>query len=135
MALDCLEIGPGDEVLVPSNTFIATWLAVARVGAIPIPVEPDPYTYNITRSLLNVIPPKTKAIIPVHLFGQPCDLDPILDFAKQHNLYVIEDAAQAHGSTYKKRRIGSHSHLVCWVFILEKSRCFWRWWCNHFQSP
>lgn len=100
-------IGPGDEVLVPSNTFIATWLAVSQCGAIPVPVEPRADTCNIDPdALLAAITPHTRAIIPVHLYGQPADMDPINTIARQHGLIVIEDAAQAHGAAYKGKRAG-----------------------------
>ncbi len=122
LALRSLDIGPGDEVIVPSHTFIATWLAVTAVGATPIPVEPDPVTYNIdTSCIADVISPATKAIIPVHLYGQPADLDPILAIARQHGLFVVEDAAQSHGARYKGKRIGSHGDVVCWSFYPGKN--------------
>ena len=104
LSLKSLDIGMGDEVIVPANTFIATWLAVSEVGAIPVPVEPNPLTYNIdVEEIQKAITPQTKAIIPVHLFGQPADLDPILLLAKQHNLFIIEDCAQAHLAEYKNQ--------------------------------
>jgi len=122
LSLRALNVGAGDEVLVPSNTFIATWLAVSAVGATPIPVEPDPQTYNIDPSLLaGALSSKTKAIIAVHLYGQPADLDPILAFAKEHGLKVVEDAAQSHGATYKGKRIGAHSDVACWSFYPGKN--------------
>ena len=102
-----LGIGAGDEVIVPSNTFIATWLAVSYAGAIPVPVEPDPRTYNIDPSLVeSAITPRTKAIIAVHLYGQPADMDAINAVAAKHGLRVIEDSAQAQGARYKGRRTG-----------------------------
>ena len=117
-----LDIGPGDEVIVPSNTYIATWLAVSGVGATPVPVEPDPATYNIDPARIEAaITPRTRAILPVHLYGQPADLDPILDIARRHQLRVIEDAAQAHGARYKGRRIGAHGDIVCWSFYPGKN--------------
>jgi dTDP-4-amino-4,6-dideoxygalactose transaminase len=122
LALRALDIGPGDEVIVPSNTYIATWLAVSAVGAIPVPVEPDPLTYNIDPALIQAsLSPKTRALLPVHLYGQPADLDPILAIASQHNLAVVEDAAQSHGALYKGRRIGSHGDVVCWSFYPGKN--------------
>lgn len=122
LALRALDIGAGDEVIVPSNTYIATWLAVSAVGARPVPVEPDPATYNIDPAgILAVITPFTRAVLPVHLYGQPADLDPILAVARQHGLAVIEDAAQAHGARYKGRRIGGHGDLVCWSFYPGKN--------------
>lgn len=122
LALRALDIGPGDEVIVPSNTYIATWLAVSGVGATPVPVEPDPVTHNIDPALIEAaITPRTRALLPVHLYGQPADLDPILDIARRHGLRVVEDAAQAHGARYKGRRIGSHSDIVCWSFYPGKN--------------
>ena len=122
LALRALDIGPGDEVIVPSNTYIATWLAVSGVGATPVPVEPDPATYNIDPARIETaITPRTRAILPVHLYGQPADLDPILDIARRNQLRVIEDAAQAHGARYKGRRIGAHGDIVCWSFYPGKN--------------
>lgn len=122
LALTALGVGPGDEVIVPSNTFIATWLAVSRCGASPVPVEPVEATYNIDAQLIEAaITPRTKAILPVHLYGQPADLDPILAIAQKYNLPVVEDAAQAHGARYKGRRIGSHGNVVCWSFYPGKN--------------
>lgn len=122
LSLRALDIGPGDEVIVPSNTYIATWLAVSSVGATPIPVEPDPTTHNIDTALIEAaITPRTRAILPVHLYGQPADLDPILEIARRHGLRVIEDAAQAHGARYKGQRIGAHGDVVCWSFYPGKN--------------
>lgn len=122
LALRALDIGPGDEVIVPSNTYIATWLAVTAVGARPVPVEPNPATHNIDPArLAAAITPATRAMLPVHLYGQPADLDPILALACQHGLSVIEDAAQAHGARYKGRRIGAHGDVVCWSFYPGKN--------------
>jgi len=122
LALRALDIGAGDEVLVPSNTYIATWLAVTQVGARPVPVEPDPRTYNIDPSRLEAaITPRTRAVMPVHLYGQSADLDPILAVARRHGLRVIEDAAQAHGARYKDRRIGAHGDVVAWSFYPGKN--------------
>lgn len=122
LSLRALDIGQGDEVIVSSNTFIATWLAVSAVGATPVPVEPDPLTYNIDPALIRAaITPQTRAVIAVHLYGQPADLGPILATAKQHHLAVIEDAAQAHGAAYSATRIGAHSDVVCWSFYPGKN--------------
>jgi len=122
LALKAFGVGPGDEVIVPSNTYIATWLAVSYTGAKPIPVEPDPRTYNINPALIEAaVTPQTKAIIPVHLYGQPADLDPILDIARRYKLWVLEDAAQAHGARYKGKRIGAHSDAVAWSFYPGKN--------------
>lgn len=122
LALLALEVKPGDEVIVPSNTFIATWLAVSQCGAIPVPVEPDPDTYNIDPwQIESAITAKTKVILPVHLYGQPADMDPILAIARKHGLRVLEDAAQAHGARYKGKRIGSHGDAVTWSFYPGKN--------------
>ena len=122
LSLMALNIKDGDEVIVPSHTFIATWLAVSDLGAIPIPVDTDIDTYSIDISQIEkVITNKTKAIIPVHLYGQPVDLDKIIKIAKKYGLYVIEDAAQAHGATYKDKKIGSHGDLVAWSFYPGKN--------------
>lgn len=122
LSLRAMDIGPGDEVIVPSNTFVATWLAVSHVGAKPVPVEPLEPTCNIDPSRIEAaITPRTKAIIPVHLYGQPADLDAILEIAQRHGLRVIEDAAQAHGARYKGRRIGAHGDAVCWSFYPGKN--------------
>ncbi len=108
LILRAYGIGDGDEVIVPSNTFIATWLAVSQSGARPIPVEPKEFTHNIDHELIErVITKKTKAIMPVHLYGQPADMDPINEIASKYGLFVIEDAAQAQGATYKDMKVGS----------------------------
>jgi len=122
LSLKALGIGPGDEVIVPANTYIATWLAVSHVGATPVPVEPDILTYNMDPKLVEkALTKHTKAIMAVHLYGRPMDMDPILELAKQHNLKVVEDAAQAHGAFYKNRRIGSHGDIVAWSFYPGKN--------------
>jgi dTDP-4-amino-4,6-dideoxygalactose transaminase len=108
LALRSIHIGPGDEVIVPSNTYIATALAVSHVGATPVFVEPRMETYNINPELiLHAITKKTKAIMPVHLYGQACEMDAIMEIAKAHNLYVVEDNAQAHLSSYNGKLTGS----------------------------
>ncbi|MFG6461632.1 DegT/DnrJ/EryC1/StrS family aminotransferase [Roseateles sp. DXS20W] len=122
LALRALGVGPGDEVLVPSNTYIATWLAVSHVGATPVPVEPDDRTANIDPKRLSAaLTPRTKVIMPVHLYGQPVELDPILAFARQHGLKVVEDGAQAHGARYKGERLGAHGDIVAWSFYPGKN--------------
>lgn len=122
VALLAMEVGPGDEVIVPSNTYIATWLAVSQCGATPVPVEPDEHTYNVNPSLIEAaITPRTKVILPVHLYGQPADIDSILDIAQRHGLRVLEDAAQAHGARYKGRRIGAHGDAVAWSYYPGKN--------------
>ncbi len=122
LSLRALEIGPRDEVIVPSNTYIATWLAVSAVGAVPVPVEPDPATHNIDASkLAAAVTSRTKAIIPVHLYGQPADIDGVLTVARAHGLKVIGNAAQAHGALYKGVKVGAHSDAVCWSFYPGKN--------------
>jgi dTDP-4-amino-4,6-dideoxygalactose transaminase len=113
LALEAYGVGPGDEVIVPSNTYIATWLAVSQVGAVPIPVEPDLQTCNINpEQIEQAISERTAAILPVHLYGQPADMDPILELAERHGLLVLEDGAQAQGARYKGRRVGSLGHAA-----------------------
>jgi dTDP-4-amino-4,6-dideoxygalactose transaminase len=122
LALRAMDVGVGDEVIVPSNTYIATWLAVSQCGATPVPIEPLESTHNIDPSRIEAaITPRTKAIIPVHLYGQPADLDPILAIAHRHGLRVLEDAAQAHGARYKNKRIGGHGDVVAWSFYPGKN--------------
>ena len=122
LALKGLGIGDGDEVIVPSNTFIATALAASYIGAKVVFVEPDIRTFDIDPSLIEqAITLRTKAIMPVHLYGQPCDMDPIMDIAKKHNLYVIEDCAQAHGATYKGQRVGSFGTAAGFSFYPGKN--------------
>ena len=122
LALLALGVGPGDEVVVPSHTYIATWLAVSQCGATPVPVEPDEATYNIdVRRIESAITPRTKVILPVHLYGQPCDMDPILQIARKHGMKVLEDGAQAHGAKYKGKRIGAHGDVVAWSFYPGKN--------------
>lgn len=115
-------IGPGDEVIVPANTYIATWLAVSHAGAVPVPVEPDERTYNIDPTLIEAaITEKTKAILVVHLYGQPADMDPINEVAHRYGLKVIEDAAQAHGACYKGRRAGALGDAAGFSFYPGKN--------------
>jgi len=122
LALRALDIGAGDEVIVPSHTFIATWLAVSAVGAKPIPVEPAEGGYNIdVASIERFITPRTKAIMPVHLYGMPVDMDAICALAKKHGLAVVEDAAQAHGAKVRGKKIGSHGDVVAWSFYPGKN--------------
>jgi len=122
LALLALGVGAGDEVIVPSNTYIATWLAVSQCGATPIPVEPDAATYNIDPARIEAaITPRTKVILPVHLYGQPADMAPILSIARKHGLKVLEDGAQAHGARYKGKRLGAHGDVVAWSFYPGKN--------------
>ena len=122
LCLKALDIGAGDEVIVPSNTFIATALAVTYTGATPVFVEPDIRTYNIDPTRIEEkLTPKTRAIMPVHLYGQPCDMDPIMEIAEKHHLYVVEDCAQAHGATYKGKVIGSFGDAAGFSFYPGKN--------------
>lgn len=122
LILKALNIGEGDEVLVPSNTYIATALAVTYVGATPVFVEPDINTYNINPNLIEEkITERTKAIMPVHLYGQPCEMDKIMAIAKKHGLYVVEDCAQAHGATYKGQKIGTFGDASGFSFYPGKN--------------
>lgn len=122
LALKALGIKEGDEVIVPSNTYIATALAVTYVRAIPVFVEPDIRTFNIDPKLIeHAITEKTKAIMPVHLYGQPCDMDSIMEIAKKYNLYVVEDCAQAHGAIYKNKKIGSFGDAAGFSFYPGKN--------------
>lgn len=122
LALLALDIRPGDEVIVPSNTYIATFLAVSQCGAVPVPVEPCESTFTINpENIEEAITPRTKVILPVHLYGHASDLDPILEIAKRHQLKILEDAAQAHGSRYKGKRIGGHGDVVAWSFYPGKN--------------
>ncbi len=122
LALRALGVESGDEVIVPSNTYIATWLAVHHCGALPVPVEPDARTFNIDPTgIEKVITERTKVILPVHLYGQPAEIDAILEIANNYNLKVLEDAAQAHGASYKDVKIGAHSDAVAWSFYPGKN--------------
>ncbi|TDQ89868.1 DegT/DnrJ/EryC1/StrS family aminotransferase [Paraburkholderia silvatlantica] len=122
LILRAYDIGAGDEVIVPSNTFIATWLAVSRAGARVVPVEPDERTCNIDPQLIEAaITPRTRAIMPVHLYGQPADMDPINEIARKHGLRVIEDAAQAHGARYRGRRTGGLGDAAGFSFYPGKN--------------
>jgi dTDP-4-amino-4,6-dideoxygalactose transaminase len=117
-----MDVGPGDEVIVPSNTYIATWLAVNMAGGTPVPVEPDPRTHNLApENIEAAITPKTKVILPVHLYGQPADMGPINDIARERGLKVLEDAAQGHGARYKGRRTGSLGDAAGFSFYPTKN--------------
>lgn len=122
LALKALGVGEGDEVIVPSNTFIATALAVSYTGATPVFVEPILESYNINPMLIEAaITERTKAIMPVHLYGQPADMDAIMEIARRHSLYVVEDCAQAHGARYKGKRIGSFGDAAGFSFYPGKN--------------
>ena len=122
LILRAYGIGKGDEVIVPANTYIATWLSVSLIGARPVPVEPNMLTYNLNPELIETaITKRTKAIIPVHLYGQPANMDPINSIAKKYGLKVIEDAAQAHGARYKGRRVGTFGDAAGFSFYPTKN--------------
>jgi dTDP-4-amino-4,6-dideoxygalactose transaminase len=112
LALLALDVKPGDEVIVPSNTYIATWLAVSFVGGVPVPIEPNAQTYNLDPTRIEAaITPRTKGIMPVHLYGQACEMGPIMDLAQRHNLWVVEDNAQSQGAAYQGQLTGSFGNL------------------------
>jgi dTDP-4-amino-4,6-dideoxygalactose transaminase len=122
LALQAIGVGRGDEVIVPSNTYIATWFAVSNLGAIPVPVEPDPVTYNLDPGRIqSAISSRTKAILPVHLYGQPADMDPILQIGREYGIRVLEDAAQAHGAQYKGKAVGALGDAAGWSFYPGKN--------------
>ncbi|HYE14460.1 MAG TPA: DegT/DnrJ/EryC1/StrS family aminotransferase [Pyrinomonadaceae bacterium] len=122
LAVTACGVGPGDEVIVPANTFFATAEAVSTAGATPVFVDCDPATSNIAPEKIEAaVTPRTRAVIPVHLYGQPADLDPIFEIAARHGLSVIEDAAQAHGAEYKGRRVGALGRAGCFSFYPGKN--------------
>ena len=122
LALLAAGIGPGDEVITVPFTFVATAAAIVYAGATPVFVDIDPETYNMAPAAIErAITPRTKAIMPVHLYGHPADMDPILDIARRRNVIVIEDAAQAHGAEYHGRRCGSIGDLGCFSFYPGKN--------------
>jgi dTDP-4-amino-4,6-dideoxygalactose transaminase len=122
LSLRALGVGPQDDVLVPANTFIATWLAVSQVGARPVPVEPDPDTHLVDAAALRKAQTAaTKAVIVVHLYGQPAKMDDIVDFCKSEGLFLVEDAAQAHGAEFKGRRVGSFGEAGAFSFYPGKN--------------
>ncbi len=122
LALLAAGVGPGDEVITVPFTFVATVAAIRYAGATPVFVDIDPVSYNLDPAKLEAaIGPRTKAILPVHLFGQPCDMDPVLEIARRHGKIVIEDAAQAHGAEYKGRRAGSLGDMACFSFYPGKN--------------
>ncbi len=122
LVLKSWDIGDGDEVIVPSNTYIATWLAVSYSGAKIIPIEPNLFSYNIDyEKIAKKITSKTKVIVPVHLYGQPADMKPIMEIAKRYDLKVLEDASQAHGALYNGKRAGSLGHAAAFSFYPGKN--------------
>lgn len=121
LALATLKIGPGHEVIAQSFTNMATFFAILYQGAMPVAVDSEPETFNIDPALIEAkITPKTKAIIVVHIYGHPVDMDPVMKIAKKHNLFVIEDAAEAHGAEYKGRKVGSIGDIGCFSFYANK---------------
>ena len=122
LILRAAGIGPGDEVIVPANTFIATWLAVSYAGATVVPVDPDPRTYNLSADqAAGAVTPRTRALMPVHLYGVPADMEPLRQLAARQGLLLIEDAAQAHGASYQDRRAGSLGHAAGFSFYPGKN--------------
>jgi dTDP-4-amino-4,6-dideoxygalactose transaminase len=122
MAVHCLGIGPGDEVICPANTFIATAEGIGWAGATPVFVDCDPVTYNLDPTKIEAaITPRTRAITAVHLYGQPADMDPIMAIAKEHGLLVIEDCAQSHAATYKGKKAGTFGDVACFSFYPGKN--------------
>src|ERR1700730_4416311 len=122
LALRAYEIGPGDEVITAANSFIASALAISHAGATPVLVDVDPDTYTINAAAIEkAISPRTKGIIPVHLYGHPADMDPIVQWAERHGLVIIEDACQAHGARYKGKRTGSLGHAAAFSFYPGKN--------------
>jgi dTDP-3-amino-3,4,6-trideoxy-alpha-D-glucose transaminase len=126
LALRALGVGPGDEVIVPANSFVGTAEAVTIVGAIPKPVDVDPVSYNITAAIVaENIGPATRCVIPVHLYGRTVDLDPIMALADEHDLFVLEDACQAHGALYGGRHVGAIGHCGAFSFYPSKNLGGW----------
>jgi dTDP-4-amino-4,6-dideoxygalactose transaminase len=121
VALKALDIGPGDEVIVTPRSFIASASTVVNAGAVPVFADVDRNTQGLSaETIAKVLSPRTKAVIPVHLGGMPCDMDPIMELARERGLAVIEDCAQAHGATYKGRSVGSIGHIGAWSFCQDK---------------
>jgi dTDP-4-amino-4,6-dideoxygalactose transaminase len=122
LSLLALDVGPGDEVIVPSNTYIATWLAVTHIGATLVPVEPDERTFNLDPELIEAaITKRTKVILPVHLYGQVADMAPIMEIARRSGIRVLDDAAQAHGACYRGSKVGALGDVTAWSFYPTKN--------------
>lgn len=122
LALRAAQVGPGDEVIVPSHTFSATWLAVTLAGARPVPVEPDPTTYTLSADgVAAAVTPRTAAVLPVSLYGHPAEMDGIMELAARHGLFVLEDAAQGHGAEHRGRRTGALAHATAFSFYPTKN--------------
>lgn len=126
LALAALDIGPGDEVITVSHTFVGTVWGILYCGATPVfaDIDPDSMTMN-SAQLEQLVTQRTRAIVPVHLYGQPVDMNPVLSVARKHGLYVVEDAAQAHGARYQGRRVGSLGHMACFSFYPGKNLGAW----------
>lgn len=121
VAVAALDLEPGDEILLSASTNIATALAVIYANCVPVPVDSEPETWNLDLDLIEgLITPRTRAIIPVHLFGHPVDMDRLLDIARKHNLAVIEDAAEAHGARCRDRVVGGFGDMACFSFYANK---------------
>ncbi len=122
LGLRALGVGAGDEVIVPSNTYIATWLAVSQCGGVPVPVEPDPQTFNIDPARIEAaVTARTRVILPVHLYGLPADMDPIMAIARRNGLKVLDDCAQAHAARYHGRPVGCLADVSAWSFYPGKN--------------
>ncbi|GHE14315.1 DegT/DnrJ/EryC1/StrS family aminotransferase [Klenkia taihuensis] len=122
LALRAVGVGPGDEVVVPAHTFVATWLSVVHVGAVPVPVDADPVSGAWDPAAVEAaVTPRTTALVPVHLYGHPLDLDPLLAVAGRHGLAVVDDAAQAHGARVGRRPVGSGARATAWSFYPGKN--------------
>jgi dTDP-3-amino-3,4,6-trideoxy-alpha-D-glucose transaminase len=122
LALGAFGIGPGDEVIVPCHTFIATWLSISATGATPVPVDVDPVTWTLSADSVEAqIGPATRAVVPVHIYGHPADMDPILDLCRARDIRVVEDAAQAHGARYKGRAVGALGDATAFSFYPTKN--------------
>jgi len=121
LALRAMGVSEGDEVIVPSNTYVATWLAASHLGAVPVPVEPDEASFNLDPDRVEAaVTPRTRVILPVHLYGQAADLDPLREIARRRGLELLEDGAQAHGAAYRGRRVGA-AGTVAWSFYPGKN--------------
>jgi dTDP-4-amino-4,6-dideoxygalactose transaminase len=122
LSLRAMDVGPGDEVIVPSNTYIATWLAVTHAGATLVPVEPDERTFNLDPALIEAaVTKRTKVILPVHLYGQAADMEPIMKIARRQGIRVVDDAAQAHGACYRGSKVGALGDVTAWSFYPTKN--------------
>lgn len=122
LSLRAVGVKRGDEVVVPANTCSPTWLAAANLGALPVPVDPDPITFTLDPArLMSALSPRTRAIVPVHLYGHPVEMDPVLHVARRYGIPVVEDAAQAHGARYRSARAGSLADAAAWSFYPTKN--------------